>query len=96
MRADLKAALQERWETSLRERAKLNSRSAVPALDTILIRQRGIQVSGREHSTIRRRTRRIDGRSLGHLGPAILQSLPGEVAQYRTSKLPSAHVALAT
>src|SRR5260370_14101279 len=36
MRANLKAALQERWETSLRERARLNPRSIVPVLDALL------------------------------------------------------------
>ena len=36
MRANLKAALQERWEASLRERALLNPRSIVPLLDSIL------------------------------------------------------------
>lgn len=36
MRADLKVALQERWETSLRERVRLNNRSIVPVLDTLL------------------------------------------------------------
>jgi len=33
MRADLKASLQERWEDSIRERARLSSRSMVPVLD---------------------------------------------------------------
>jgi hypothetical protein len=36
MRADLKTALQERWERSLRERARLSPRSIVPALDALL------------------------------------------------------------
>jgi len=36
MRATLKAALQERWEDSLRERARLSLRSTVPALDAQL------------------------------------------------------------
>jgi integrase len=36
MRANLKAALQERWEASLRERAQLNPRSIVPILDALL------------------------------------------------------------
>jgi hypothetical protein len=36
MRADLKAALQERWDSSLRERAGFSPRSIVPALDTLL------------------------------------------------------------
>jgi hypothetical protein len=33
MRANLKAALQERWDNSLRQRARLAPRSAVPLLD---------------------------------------------------------------
>jgi hypothetical protein len=36
MRADLKAALQERWERSLRDRARLSQRSTVAALDALL------------------------------------------------------------
>jgi hypothetical protein len=36
MRADLKAALQARWERSLRERAQLCPRSIVPTLDALL------------------------------------------------------------
>ena len=40
MRADLKAALQERWEASLRERAKISPRSTVPVLDALLAAQR--------------------------------------------------------
>jgi hypothetical protein len=36
MRADVKAALQERWENSLRERARLSPRSIVPVLDVLL------------------------------------------------------------
>ncbi len=39
MRADLKAALQERWETSLRERASLSRHSIVPTLDVLLTTQ---------------------------------------------------------
>src|SRR5262249_24128711 len=41
MRAELKAALQERWEASLRERARLAPRSIVPALDVLLAQQGG-------------------------------------------------------
>jgi hypothetical protein len=40
MRADLKAMLQERWKTSLRERARLSAHSIVPALDAVLAAQR--------------------------------------------------------
>ncbi len=36
MRDDLKAARQERWEDSLRERAQLSARSIVPVLDALL------------------------------------------------------------
>ena len=36
MRASLKAALQARWEGSLRDRAQLCPRSIVPTLDTLL------------------------------------------------------------
>jgi hypothetical protein len=36
MRATLKAALQARWEDSLRERARLCPRSIVPTLDALL------------------------------------------------------------
>ncbi len=40
MRASLKAALQERWEAALRERARLSPRSTVPVLDALLAAQR--------------------------------------------------------
>jgi integrase len=36
MRTVLKAALQERWESSLHERARLSLRSIVPTLDKLL------------------------------------------------------------
>ena len=39
MRAELTAALQERWETSLRDRARLAPRSIVPVLDAQLAAQ---------------------------------------------------------
>ena len=39
MRAELTAALQERWETSLRDRARLAPRSIVPVLDALLAEQ---------------------------------------------------------
>jgi integrase len=42
MRTDLKAALQQRWESSLRERVRLSPRSAIPALDALLTAQRHI------------------------------------------------------
>jgi hypothetical protein len=39
MRANLKAALQERWENSLRERVKLTPHSKVPTLEALLSEQ---------------------------------------------------------
>jgi hypothetical protein len=36
MRADFTAALRERWDTSLRERAQLSPRSSARILDTLL------------------------------------------------------------
>jgi hypothetical protein len=39
MRAELTAALQERWETSLRDRARLAPRSIVPVFDALLAGQ---------------------------------------------------------
>jgi integrase len=41
MRAELKAALQERWAASLRERARLAPHSIVPVLDALLAKQGG-------------------------------------------------------
>jgi hypothetical protein len=38
MRADLRARLQELWEASLRERARIAPRSAVAVLDALLAR----------------------------------------------------------
>jgi hypothetical protein len=39
MRAELTAALQERWVASLRERAQLAPHSIVPVLDAVLTQQ---------------------------------------------------------
>jgi hypothetical protein len=39
MRADLKAALQERWQAALRERARISPRSCVGLLDVLLVTQ---------------------------------------------------------
>ena len=49
MRADLKAALQERWHTSLRERARLSLHSIVPVLDGLLAAHRPVQAKTRSH-----------------------------------------------
>ena len=49
MRADLKAALQERWHTSLRERARLSLHSIVPVQDGLLAAYRPVQAKTRSH-----------------------------------------------
>src|SRR6266704_1850837 len=49
MRAGLQAMLQDRWETSLRERARLSARSIVPALDALLAAQREPAAKIRSH-----------------------------------------------
>ena len=41
MRAELQAALQERWAAALRERAQLSPRSIVPVVDALLAEQGG-------------------------------------------------------
>ena len=46
MRANLKAALQERWENSLRQRARLSPGSIVPALDKLLAIQQQVDDAG--------------------------------------------------
>ncbi len=49
MRAGLKAMLQDRWETSLLERARLSARSIVPTLDALLAAQREPAAKIRSH-----------------------------------------------
>ncbi len=49
MRADLKAALQERWEASLRERARISPSSILPALDALLAAQAPVPDKIRSH-----------------------------------------------
>lgn len=49
MRATLKVALQARWESSLRERARLSPRSLVPTLDALLAPHRGLSSMIRSH-----------------------------------------------
>jgi hypothetical protein len=55
MRDDLKAALQARWDDSLRERAAIHTHSAVPLLDELLAEHR--QIPRRAHPATRRATR---------------------------------------
>jgi hypothetical protein len=64
MRADLKAALQERWEGSLRERAGLSPCSIVPVLDGLLAAYRPVQAKIRSHLAPR-----IGHRGSGRRGP---------------------------
>jgi hypothetical protein len=55
MRAELKAALQARWEGSLHERARLCPRSIVPTLDKLLQGWRQVSVGvGRRKQNPRR------------------------------------------
>jgi hypothetical protein len=49
MRDDLKAALQARWEESLRARAAISPRSPVPLLDELLAPFRGRTASPHGH-----------------------------------------------
>jgi hypothetical protein len=70
MRADLKAALQERWEASLRERARLSVRSMVPTLDDLLAAYRPAQAKTRSHLAPR-----IGHQAGGRRGPGPTQSL---------------------
>ena len=53
MRAALKAALQARWEASLRERARTSTHSIVPALDALLAPYRDTTPVIRSHSAPR-------------------------------------------
>jgi hypothetical protein len=65
MRADLKGALQECWEASLRERARLSVRSIMPVLDALLAAQREPPTKIGSHSAPRighqRATRLAEG-----------------------------------
>jgi hypothetical protein len=59
MRADLKAALQARWEDSLRERVQLCPRSIVPVLDALLV---GAPTNEASPHTLRVGTERLQAR----------------------------------
>jgi hypothetical protein len=50
MRDALTAMLQDRWEASLRERARLSARSIVPVLDALLTAQREAPTKIGSHS----------------------------------------------
>jgi hypothetical protein len=71
MRDGLKAALQARWETSLRERAGLSPRSIVPTLDALLApyRQAPVKIRSQLAPKIGHRGsgRRVQGSRLGHV-----------------------------
>jgi len=64
MRAELKAALQERWADSLRERARLAPRSAVGVLDALLTAQEPDTEQDRLPSRSQNRTLRTRARDL--------------------------------
>jgi hypothetical protein len=55
-RPELKAALQERWAASVRERAQLAPRSIVPVLDAVLAEQRPIVNKIRSQIAPKKRT----------------------------------------
>ena len=65
MRADLRAALQERWQASLRERARLSARSIVPVLDALLAAQREPPTKIGSHSAPRIGHQRATGSRKG-------------------------------
>jgi len=67
MRADLKAALQERWEGSLRERARLNPHSVGSVLDALLADYRPVPATIRSHLAPRIGHRRTGRQGLGFL-----------------------------
>jgi hypothetical protein len=72
MRADLKTALQERWEGSLRERVRLSPRSIVPVLDNLLAAYRQVPAKIRQDPLLGSHKRRCCTLLLhhGHAGPA--------------------------
>jgi hypothetical protein len=57
MRTELKAALQERWEQSLRDRARLAPRSSVRVLDALLADLRPALPGSARLSTVAGRVR---------------------------------------
>jgi hypothetical protein len=60
MRTELTAALQERWETSLRDRARLAPGSIVPVFDALLAEQDG--PPGKIRSQIAAKIGHVSGR----------------------------------
>ena len=68
MRADLKTALQERWEASLRERAQLVPRSIVPALCPAC---RSVSASEQDRLPFRSQNRTFDGPTRRSRSPKV-------------------------
>jgi hypothetical protein len=66
MRVDLKAALQARWEDSLRERARLCPRSIVPTLDALLAAYRQARSRSAPSSLPKSDTGGVVGWDQGH------------------------------
>jgi hypothetical protein len=101
MRAILKAALQARWEGSLRERAQLCPRSIVPTLDALLAAYRQAQAKIRSQLAPkigqRRSGRRVPTSRLGHMtcedsggaeGIRTPDPLDANEVRYRTAPQP--------
>ena len=65
MRAGLQAALQQRWEGSVRERARLNPHSIVPVVDALLADYRPVPTMIRSHLAPKIGHRRTARRGLG-------------------------------
>jgi integrase len=65
MRAELKAALQERWEGSLRERARINPHSIVSVLDALLADYPSAPATIRSHLAPKIGHRRTSRRGIG-------------------------------
>jgi hypothetical protein len=95
MRAELKAALQGRWEDSLRQRAALSPVSAVPLLDRLLagIRPASKPVRSRLAPKIGHRERRnANGRLPDEVRAAVLWSERLNVNRRTLRLKPSCHV----
>ena len=75
MRAELKAALQARWQDSLRQRAALSSFSAVPLLNRLLASVRPASKPARSHLAPK----------IGQRGGAIKTTGPKKLCDLRMS-----------
>jgi hypothetical protein len=64
MRAELTAALQKRWETALRQRARLSPRSIIPVLDALLADREAARAQDRLPPGSQNRTRNRKPRTI--------------------------------